>query len=112
MLPYEFQINWPFGSGEQRKIDFQDGCQGGQLGFLIQNNFNYFWSKYKSPQCFLQFQVNWLLRQKAITMPMCKSLDKHYRDTCICQWKLHVYLYLSMKKYIGNIVCLTNNINR
>ena len=55
---------------------------------------------------------NWLLRQKAITTPMRKSLDKQYRDTCICQWKLHVYLYLSMKKYIGNIVCLSNNINR
>ena len=56
--------------------------------------------------------MNWLLRQKAITTPMRKSLDKQYRDTCICQWKLHVYLYLSMKKYIGNIVCLSNNINR
>ena len=55
---------------------------------------------------------NRLLRQKAITTPMRKSLDKQYRDTCICQWKLHSYLYLSMKKYIGNIVCLSNNINR
>ena len=56
--------------------------------------------------------LNWLLCQKAITTPMCKSLDKQYRDTCICQWKLHSYLYLSMKKYIGNSVCLSNNINR
>ena len=56
--------------------------------------------------------LNWLLRQKAITTLMRKSLDKQYRDTCICQWKLHSYLYLSMKKYIGNIVCLSNNINR
>ena len=56
--------------------------------------------------------LNWLLRQKAITMPMRKSLNKQYRDTCICQWKLHSYLYLSKKKYIGNIVCLSNNINR
>ena len=55
---------------------------------------------------------NWLLRQKAITTPLHKSLDKQYRDTCICQWKLHSYLYLLMKKYIGNIVCLSNNINR
>ena len=54
----------------------------------------------------------WLLRQKAITTHMRKSLDKQYRDTYICQWKLHSYLYLSMKKYIGNIVCLSNNINR
>ena len=56
--------------------------------------------------------LNWLLRQKAITTLMRKSLDKQYRDTCICQWKLHSYLYLSMKKYIGNSVCLSNNINR
>ena len=55
---------------------------------------------------------NWLLRQKAIATPMRKSLDKQYRDTCICQWNLHSYLYLSMKKYIGNTVCLSNNINR
>ena len=27
---------------------------------------------------------NWLLRQKAITTPMRKSLDKQYRETCIC----------------------------
>ena len=54
---------------------------------------------------------NWLLRQKAITTHMCKSLDKQYRDTYICQWKLHLYLYLSMKKHLGNIVCLSNNIN-
>ena len=54
----------------------------------------------------------WLLRQKAIATPMRKSLDKQYRDTCIYQWKLHLYLYLSMKKHIGNIVCLSNNIKR
>ena len=34
MLPTKFQVNWPFGSGEQRKIDFQDG-HGRHLGFLI-----------------------------------------------------------------------------
>ena len=52
---------------------------------------------------YIKSESNWLLRQKAITTPMRKSLDKQYRDTCICQWKLRVYLYLSMKKYIGNI---------
>ena len=55
---------------------------------------------------------NCLLHQKAITTPMRKSLDKQYHDTCICQLKLHSYLYVSMKKYIGNIVCLSNNISR
>ena len=32
MLPSKFGVNWPFGSGKKRKIDFQDG---GQLAFLI-----------------------------------------------------------------------------
>ena len=32
MLPTKFGVNWPFGSGEEVKIDFQDG---GILGILI-----------------------------------------------------------------------------
>ena len=32
MLPTKFGVNWPFGSGEEVKIDFQDG---GHLGILI-----------------------------------------------------------------------------
>ena len=24
MLPTKFQVNWPFGSGDEAKIDFQD----------------------------------------------------------------------------------------
>ena len=32
MLPTKFRVNWPFGSGEEEKKDFQDG---GHLGFLI-----------------------------------------------------------------------------
>ena len=35
MLPSKFGVNWPFSSGEKRKIDFQDGGHGGHLGFLI-----------------------------------------------------------------------------
>ena len=30
MFPSKFGVNWPFGSGEEAKIDFQDG---GHLGF-------------------------------------------------------------------------------
>ena len=33
MLPSKFGVNWPFGSGEEAKIDFQDGGHGGHLGF-------------------------------------------------------------------------------
>ena len=32
MLPTKFQVNLPFGSGEEAKIDFHDG---GHLGFSI-----------------------------------------------------------------------------
>ena len=35
MLPTKFGVNWPFCSGEEAKIDFQDGGHGGHLGFLI-----------------------------------------------------------------------------
>ena len=35
MLPTKFRVSWPFGSGEEAKIDFQDGHHGGHLGFPI-----------------------------------------------------------------------------
>ena len=35
MLPSKFGVNLPFGSGEEAKIDFQDGGHSGHLGFLI-----------------------------------------------------------------------------
>ena len=35
MLPTKFQVNWPFRSGENREIDFQDGSHGGHLGSPI-----------------------------------------------------------------------------
>ena len=34
MFPTMFGINWLLGSGEA-KIDFQNGCHGGHLGFSI-----------------------------------------------------------------------------
>ena len=33
MLPIKLQVNWLFGSGEEPKIDFQDGGHCGHLGF-------------------------------------------------------------------------------
>ena len=35
MFPTKFQASWPLGSGEEAKIDFQDGHHGGHLGFPI-----------------------------------------------------------------------------
>ena len=33
MLPKQFGVNWLLGLGVEAKIDFQDGCHGGHLGF-------------------------------------------------------------------------------
>ena len=33
MLPTKFQVNKLFSSGEQAKIEFEDGCLGDHLGF-------------------------------------------------------------------------------
>ena len=35
MLPTKIQVNWPFGSGEEAKKDFQNGSLRGHLVFLI-----------------------------------------------------------------------------
>ena len=35
MLPTKFRINGLLVQEKKRKIDFQDGCHGGHLGFLI-----------------------------------------------------------------------------
>ena len=35
MLPTKFRVNWPFGSGEEANIDFQDDRHGGHLEFPI-----------------------------------------------------------------------------
>ena len=35
MLPTKFQVNWPFGSGEEAKSSFPDGGHGDHLGLLI-----------------------------------------------------------------------------
>ena len=42
MFPTKFQVNWPFGSGEERKIDFEDGRHGGHLRFLTGMIFSFF----------------------------------------------------------------------
>ena len=34
MLPTKFKVNWPFGSGEEQKTDFQDSGHNGQLRYL------------------------------------------------------------------------------
>ena len=54
MLPTKFQDNWPFGSGEEVNIYFQDGGHGGHLGFDW-NDFSYFCSTI-TPMLPIKFQ--------------------------------------------------------
>ena len=57
MLPTKFQVNWPFGS-EEAKIDFQDGCHGGQRGFRIGTILAIF-DLQVIPMFPTKFQVDW-----------------------------------------------------
>ena len=63
MLPTKFQVNWPFGSGEEakkKKIDFQDGHCGGHLGFPIRTILaSSFFYLQVTPMLPIKFQVNW-----------------------------------------------------
>ena len=55
MLPIKFQVNWPFGSGE----DFQDGHHGSLLGFLIRMSLAIFFYLHVTLRLSTKFQVNW-----------------------------------------------------
>ena len=49
MLPTKFGVNWHFGSGEEAKNRFSRLRPSWISDW---NDFSYFWSMYKSPQCF------------------------------------------------------------
>ena len=57
MLPSKFEVNWPFGSGEEEK-DFQDGGHGGHLGFQIGTILAIF-DLQVTPMLPSKFEVNW-----------------------------------------------------
>ena len=58
MLPSNFGVNWPFGSGEEALIDFQDGRHGGHLGFPIGTILAIF-DLQVTPMSPTKFGVNW-----------------------------------------------------
>ena len=58
MLPTKFRVNWPFSSGEEGKIDFQDGCHGGHLGYPIGTILAIF-DLQVTPMSPTKFGVNW-----------------------------------------------------
>ena len=60
MLPSKFGVIWSFGSGEEAKIDFQDGCHGSHLGFPIGTILAIF-DLQVTPMLPTMFGVNWLL---------------------------------------------------
>ena len=55
MLPSKFGVNWFFGSGEEAKIDFQDG---GHLGFPIGTILAFF-DLQVTLMLPTKYQVNW-----------------------------------------------------
>ena len=55
MLPCKFGVNWPFGSGEEAKIDFQ---KGGHLGFPIGTILAIFYLQV-TLMLLTKYRVNW-----------------------------------------------------
>ena len=59
MLPAKFGVNWLLGLGEE-KIDFQDGCHSGHLGFPIGTILSIFDLQVR-PMLPTKFGVDWHL---------------------------------------------------
>ena len=53
MLPTKLQVNLPFGSGKEAKIEFQDCRHSGNFGFPIGTILSFFLLINKSPRCSL-----------------------------------------------------------
>ena len=51
-------VNWPFGSGEEAKNDFQDGGHGGHLGFPVGTILEIFYLQV-TPMLPTKYRVNW-----------------------------------------------------
>ena len=59
MLSTKFGVNWLLGLGVEAKMDFQDGCHGGHLGFQIGTILAIF-DLQVTPMFPSKFGVNWL----------------------------------------------------
>ena len=59
ILPNKFWVNWPFRSGEEVQIYFQDGSGGGHPGFWIRTFLAIFYLQV-TPILPTKFLVNWL----------------------------------------------------
>ena len=51
ILPTKFQVNWPFSSGEEAKLDFKDGGHGGHLGSPIREILAFLSTSYPDTSC-------------------------------------------------------------
>ena len=58
MLPTKFQVSWSLVQDKTQKIDFQDGCHSGQLGFPIGTILAIF-DLQVTEMLPTKFQVNW-----------------------------------------------------
>ena len=58
MLPTKFRVSWPFGSGEEGEIDFQNCCHGSHLRFLTGTILAIFYIQVTS-MLPTKFRVNW-----------------------------------------------------
>ena len=58
MLPTKFRVSWPFGSGKEAKIRFQDGGHGGHLGFPTRTILAIFILQV-TPMLPTKYRVNW-----------------------------------------------------
>ena len=59
MLPTKFQINWPFGSGEEAKIKFSRWPPLWPSWISVRNDFSHYLSTSQSDASY-KVQVNWL----------------------------------------------------
>ena len=58
MLPIKFRVNWLSVQEKRRKIDFQDGCHGGHLGYPTGTILAIF-DLQVTPMSPTKFGVNW-----------------------------------------------------
>ena len=93
MLPTEFGVYWSFGSGQEAKIDLQDGSHGGHLGFpirMIKAVLIY------SLRCFLSFQNNWPF----VSGEEAKNIFSRRLLISIYHWNNFSYFYLQATRCI------------
>ena len=96
MLPTKFKVNWLFSSGEEAKIDFQDGRHGGQLRFSIGTILAMFDLQFTA-MLPTDFQISWFSSRKAkyrfSRWPPRRTLTNHIRAQVSYKYPIHLSFY-------------------